>query len=99
MVRNRILSKRGILLALALAVAGVLSFVLLDGLVRGLADEPQIWETHVRYSWQSKQGERLCTIAVRGKTAEPCSSFTKEQVNTFRLQYEIPSSRVLAGKF
>ena len=99
MVRNRILSKRGLLFTLAFVVLGTISLAMLDGLVRDLAGEPQIWETHVRYTWLAKAGYRQCIVAVHGKPAEPCSSFTKEQIATFRLQYETPSPKVLAGEF
>lgn len=99
MVRNRILSERGFLLLLAVLMSTAVSLALLDGIVRGLMGGPQLWETHVRYSWQVKQGERICIVAIRGKVAEPCSAFTKEEIATFRLQYETPSSEVLAGKF
>lgn len=87
-----------------LGVAGigalaVLCLFLLDGFVRLLADEPQMHETHVRYVWQTKSGKKECIIAVRSKQAEACSSFSKEDLKTFRLHREKPSPRILAGNF
>ncbi len=82
-----------------IGVMAVICFLLVDGFVRALASEPQMWETHVRYTWQDKARKQHCVIAIRGKVSEPCGKYTKAEIETFRLQTEKPTPRILAGKF
>ncbi len=82
-----------------IGVMAVICFLLVDGFVRALASEPQMHETHVRYMWQSKTGKQQCTIAIQGKASEPCEAYSAKQIETFRLQCEKPTPRILAGKF
>lgn len=83
-----------------LAVIGVVAFFLLsDGMLRSMASEPQLHQTHVRYVWQTASRDKKCIVAVRGKKAVPCGQYTKEEIDSFRLQYEKPARRVLVGNF
>lgn len=92
--------KQGILLILGVVITFAVILILFDGLIRVVTDQPQIWESHVRYTWLDKKtGERQCVVAVRGKPAGPCSDYSPQEIQTMRLNYETPRKEVLEGKF
>lgn len=70
--------------------------VLLDGFVRGAASEPQLYQTHVRYTWHDKHMRKKCAVVVKGEAVKSCKEFTPEEIATMRLQNEKLPPQLLA---
>lgn len=68
---------------LGILVGLIAGFLLADGIVNVF--EPTL--KPVRYSWNS--GQR-CVVVYPDQTEAPCSSFSREELNEFHLEYRNP---------
>lgn len=76
--------ERSVFVAVFAVLVASLAVLIYDFATRDVFSSP------VRYKWQDRMGRARCIVVAAGETHKPCSRFSADELNKFRLEYTNP---------